>query len=128
MSETERIEQRARSLLPGLKADAAILTAAPWPTQPGSLPTCGHYWVDDLVDFLGPVAEPLGPFIWKAGDGVRFDVETVGTKVEFHPDGITPASYVTDFGKPGLVEHVLERYVLLEPNWYLAWYSVVDLP
>jgi hypothetical protein len=127
-SEAEAIERRARDLLPGLKADAAILTAAPWPTKPGSLPTCGHYWVDEQTDFLGPLMLSLGPWIWKAGAGIRFDIDTVNIKVEFHPDQVSPASFITDFGSPGSVKHVLERYLLLEPNWYLAWYSVVDLP
>jgi hypothetical protein len=137
------IEKAARRLLPGLKTDASMLMAN-WPTVPGTLPFSGQYWADkadpDSIFILGdslrtdpplPVTEWATSSVWKAeSGGLRFDLETVGTKVEYHPAAGTPASFVTSVrycGKEGKVEHVMKRYVRLEPHWFLAWYLVVDL-
>ena len=136
------VEGTARQLLSGLKTDASILMAN-WPTAPGKLPFSGQYWVDkddtDFVFIVGdslrtdpppPVTEWVFPWVWKVeGGGLRFDVDTVRTKVEYHPSERLPASFVTTVrycGKEGKVKHIMERFVQLEPHWFLVWYSVID--
>ncbi|REK06783.1 MAG: hypothetical protein DWQ37_22335 [Planctomycetota bacterium] len=136
----------ARQVLPVLKQDVADL-ADGWAGPEGTLQGCGKYqvdegwefaWIDAVVDHLlnGGESPLLGPAIWRLKDGgLAFDLETIETKVEFHPQG-EPTSFTTHFldkmveshiMKGGPVRHVLQRYVCLEPNWFVAWYSVVDL-
>jgi hypothetical protein len=136
-------EETARRLMPGLKTDASILMAN-WPTVPGKLPFSGQYWVDndcpDFILILGeclradpplPVTEWVVPWVWKVErGGLRFDLDTVCAKVEYHPSEGTPASFVTPVrccANEGKVEHVMEKFIQLEPNWFLVWYSLVDL-
>lgn len=131
--------ENARRVLPGLKSDAALLTQE-WPTRPGRLPFSGQYSIEtDDTGFFAVVGNTkssdlgqwCGPFIWKvASGGVRFDIDTVGVKLEYHPAGSVPTSFITVVrytGGKGRVEHLLERFVELEPNWFVAWYSVRDL-
>ena len=142
-------EAFARRSMPGLKEDASKLLAD-WPEKPGTLPFSGQFSADrDNADFIcivgdvemllqtllqtdpPPGTERVGAFIWRAdGGGLRFDLHTASTKVEYHPSETVPASFVTTVrycDKVGKVEHALERYVQLEPNWFLAWYSITDL-
>lgn len=133
---TDQIET-ARRLLPGLKTDAAVLMEK-WPTFPGTLPFSGQHGADaanpDFFIVHGDLSSAnlsKWPCIWKVeAGGFRFDIDDVCVKVEYHPTGNMPTSFVTTVHSSagqGQVEHNLERFVQLEPNWYLAWYSVRDL-
>lgn len=133
--ETDEVAAARRSLS-GYKQDAAILLAN-WPTEErGSLPFSGPYVADpksaDFIYSVGDIeaSDPMawiGSYIWKvANGGVRFDLDSVRTKVEYHPADQVPASFVTRV-RGGNVEQIMQRYVLLEPNWFFAWYSVREL-
>jgi hypothetical protein len=136
-----RLESKARGRLPWLKMDATALMLD-WPRKPGRLPFSGRFWAEqagsakvmvtdglsEALDELfqtGSTERDLGSWIWRIdGGGVRFDLETTATKIEYHPLGRQPCSFLADSRvgnelrtSEGDVEFGMERFVELETQW-----------
>jgi hypothetical protein len=126
---------RVHRSLPGLKEDAAILLAH-WPTTDGVLPFFGEYAMGSIdkestAVFHRGNSEPgfcgdIILFIQEIEDGgirLDLDVRRQSKTVEYRPDDSKPASFTRTWDDGILVAHNFDKYIELEPHWFLVWYS-----